>query len=83
MRRSQRVFEPTTLPLCATFEDAGLVGAMARVSIDQFMIGTPLFNTVFFYSTGRFAQGMTHDQAVQNVRDRLGSMLKMHWSFCK
>ena len=31
MRRSQRVFEPTTLPLCATFEDAGIVGAMARL----------------------------------------------------
>lgn len=60
-----------------------LVGAMARVSIDQFLIGTPLFNTVFFYSTGRFAQSMTHEQAVQNVRDRLGSMLKLHWSFCK
>ena len=31
MRRSQRVFEPTTLPLCATFEDAGMVGTMARL----------------------------------------------------
>jgi hypothetical protein len=31
MRRSQRVFEPTTLALCATFEDAGLVGAMERL----------------------------------------------------
>jgi len=31
MRRSQRVFEPTTLPLNATFEDAGMVGAMARM----------------------------------------------------
>ena len=31
MRRSQRIFEPTTLPLCATFEDAGMVGAMTRM----------------------------------------------------
>ena len=60
-----------------------LVGAMARVSIDQFVVGTPMFNTVFFYTTGRFAQGMTHEQSVQNVHERLFAMLRLHWTFCK
>jgi hypothetical protein len=31
MRRSRRVFEPEAAPLCATFEDAGVVGALARL----------------------------------------------------
>ena len=31
MRRSRRVFEPEATPLCATFEDAGVAGALARL----------------------------------------------------
>ena len=58
-----------------------LGGAMARVAVDQFITGTPLFNTVFFYSTGRFSRGMNHDDALQHVRARLGPMLQLHWSF--
>ena len=58
-----------------------LRGALARVAADQFFIGTPLFNSVFFYSTGRFAQGMSHDEACQNVADRLLPMVVTHWSF--
>ena len=57
------------------------VGALSRVAFDQFILGTPLFNAVFFYSTGRFAQNMSHDAAVQNVHDRLLPMLALHWSF--
>ena len=72
--------------LFGALRTAGLVlqplpGAMARVSLDQFFLGTPLFNSVFFYSTGRFAQNMTHEQAVQNVRERLLPMLQIHWCF--
>ena len=58
-----------------------LRGAVARVAADQFFIGTPLFNSVFFYSTGRFAQGMSHAEACQNVADRLLPMVVTHWSF--
>ena len=33
MRHSQRVFEPVAVPLCSTFEDAGLIGAVKRLLI--------------------------------------------------
>jgi hypothetical protein len=56
-------------------------GALSRVCIDQFITGTPLFNTVFFYTTGRLAQGMSHEDAMQNVSQRLWPMLCAHWSF--
>ena len=36
-----------------------LLGAVARVGVDQFATGTPLFNTVFFYSTGRLAHSQS------------------------
>ena len=58
-----------------------LGGALARVAVDQFVTGTPVFNSVFFYSTGRFAQGMSHEDAVANVRARLVPMLQLHWAF--
>ena len=39
MRRSRRVFEPQAAPLCATFEDAGVAGALARLR-DALAIGS-------------------------------------------
>ena len=39
-----------------------LVGAISRVSLDQFIMGTPLFNSVFFYSTGRFQKVKLYDE---------------------
>ena len=58
-----------------------LGGALARVALDQLVTGTPLFNTVFFYGTGRLSRGMGHDEALQHVRDRLLPMMQLHWCF--
>lgn len=58
-----------------------LVSAFSRVCVDQFVTGTPLFNTVLFYSTGRLAKGMNHSDAVENVNHRLRPMLYAHWIF--
>ena len=43
MRRSQRVFEPQAAPLCATFEDAGVAGALARLR-DALALGASFVN---------------------------------------
>jgi hypothetical protein len=59
----------------------GLPGAAARVAVDQCITGTPLFNVVFFYVTGRFTLRLSHSDAIANVEARLGPMLQRHWSF--
>ena len=58
-----------------------LVGAFSRVIVDQFITGTPLFNSVFFYSSGRLAKGYNHEQAIDHVQLRLYPMLLNHWAF--
>lgn len=58
-----------------------LPAAACTVAIDQLVVGTPLFNTVFFYSTARLSVGLDHEEACAHVKQRLWPMLTKHWSF--
>ena len=62
------------------FNSRPLLAAVSKVLVDQFVTGTPLFNTVFYYMSGR-GRGLDHTSSCLLIKDNLMDMLVKHWSF--